>query len=131
MKMSFRLRAAAVSVALLITMLAAWHIATAGVGQTQAMDPEYAKLMGLTATQQGLVTARLGDPTPERGGRAKKFFTVTASGLNAVRRTQRAFTALWTGIPELKGIPGQAKVEHANDEERDACEAQQAPAEIW
>jgi nitrate/nitrite transport system permease protein len=51
MKMSFRLRAAVVSVALLITMLAAWHIATAGVGQTQAMDPEYAKLMGLTATQ--------------------------------------------------------------------------------
>ena len=54
-------------------------------------------------TQQGFVTARLGDPTPERGGRAKKFFTVTPSGLNAIRRTQRAFTALWTGIPELKG----------------------------
>lgn len=52
---------------------------------------------------QGLVTCRLGDPTPERGGRAKKFFTVTPSGLQAIRRTQRAFTALWAGIPELKG----------------------------
>ena len=51
MKMSFRLRAAIVSVALLVALLGAWHIATSGAGQTQAMDPEYAKLMGLTATQ--------------------------------------------------------------------------------
>jgi PadR family transcriptional regulator, regulatory protein PadR len=48
------------------------------------------------------VTSELGDPTPERGGRAKKFFSVTPSGLRAVRRTQDAFVALWTGIPELK-----------------------------
>jgi DNA-binding PadR family transcriptional regulator len=53
--------------------------------------------------RHGLVTSRLGDPTPERGGRAKKFFTVTPAGLQAIRRTQRAFTALWSGIPELKG----------------------------
>ena len=53
-------------------------------------------------SRHGLVTARLGDPTPERGGRAKKLFTVTPAGLNAVRRTQRAFVALWNGIPELK-----------------------------
>jgi len=51
MKLSFRLRAAAVSLALLIALLAAWQIGTMGTGATQAMDPEYAKLMGLTATQ--------------------------------------------------------------------------------
>jgi DNA-binding PadR family transcriptional regulator len=54
----------------------------------------------------GLVMWRLGDPTPERGGRSKKFFRVTPSGLRAVRRTQRAFMTLWQGIPELKGLPG-------------------------
>ncbi len=53
----------------------------------------------------GLVTWRLGDPTPERGGRAKKLFSTTPSGLRAIRRTQRAFMALWSGIPELKGTP--------------------------
>jgi PadR family transcriptional regulator PadR len=53
--------------------------------------------------QHGLVACRLGDSTPERGGRAKKLFTVTPSGLSSVRRTQRAFIALWKGIPELKG----------------------------
>jgi PadR family transcriptional regulator, regulatory protein PadR len=54
-------------------------------------------------TQNGLIACRLGEPTPERGGRAKKFFTVTPRGLRAVRRTQSAFMALWKGIPELKG----------------------------
>ena len=51
MKASFRLRAAAVSVALLVALLAIWQISSMGTGATQAMDPEYAKLMGLTATQ--------------------------------------------------------------------------------
>lgn len=55
--------------------------------------------------QNGLVACRLGDPTPARGGRAKKFFSVTPTGLDAIRRSQEAFTALWEGIPELKGTP--------------------------
>jgi len=55
--------------------------------------------------EQGLATARLGDPTPERGGRAKKLFSVTAAGLRAIRRTRAAFVALWKGLPELKGSP--------------------------
>jgi DNA-binding PadR family transcriptional regulator len=53
--------------------------------------------------QNGLVACELGAPTAERGGRAKKFFSVTPAGLQAVRRTQWAFIALWKGIPELKG----------------------------
>jgi PadR family transcriptional regulator, regulatory protein PadR len=53
--------------------------------------------------ENGLVTSSYGDPTPERGGRAKRFFKVTGKGLKAVKETQRAFTALWSGIPQLKG----------------------------
>ena len=53
--------------------------------------------------RRGLVRSRLGEATPERGGRAKKYFDVTATGLRAVRQAQRAFTALWTGLPQLKG----------------------------
>jgi PadR family transcriptional regulator len=52
--------------------------------------------------ENGLVTSTYGDPTPERGGRAKRFFKVTGKGLKAVKETQRAFTALWSGIPQLK-----------------------------
>ena len=53
--------------------------------------------------ENGLVTSSYGDPTPERGGRAKRYFKVTGKGLKAVKDTRRAFTALWSGIPELKG----------------------------
>ena len=53
--------------------------------------------------ESGLVRSTLGDPTPERGGRAKRYFTVTTRGLRAVQDTQRAFVALWSGIRPLKG----------------------------
>ena len=53
--------------------------------------------------QRGLVTSTLGEPTAERGGKAKRFYRVSGMGLKAVRDTQRALTALWSGIPELKG----------------------------
>jgi PadR family transcriptional regulator, regulatory protein PadR len=49
-----------------------------------------------------LVASRLGHPTPERGGRAKRFFSVTPRGLGAARDTQNAFQALWRDIPQLK-----------------------------
>lgn len=44
-------RAAAVSVALFLCFIAAWHLGTRGTGPVAQMDPEYAKLMGVTATQ--------------------------------------------------------------------------------
>jgi len=53
--------------------------------------------------ENGLVSSSYGDPTPERGGRAKRFFKVTLKGLKAVKETQRSFVSLWTGIPQLKG----------------------------
>src|SRR5215213_4746168 len=51
MTSSLALRAGVLSVLLLALFLLAWHIAVSGSGPVQTMDPEYAKLMGLTATQ--------------------------------------------------------------------------------
>ena len=53
----------------------------------------------------GFLTSRLADPTPERGGRAKTYFRITAKGLRAVRRTQQTLISLWTGVPQLQGDP--------------------------
>jgi PadR family transcriptional regulator PadR len=61
----------------------------------------YAALDRLDA--KGLVSCRVGDPTPERGGRAKKYFKVTAKGLREVRDTQSTLVRLWRGLPELRG----------------------------
>ena len=38
-----------------------------------------------------------------RGGRAKRFFRVTARGVAEVRAAQRMLTTMWSGIPELRG----------------------------
>jgi nitrate/nitrite transport system permease protein len=51
MNLSLTWRAAIVSLLLFAAFLLAWHIATRGTGNVQQMSPEYAKLMGLTATQ--------------------------------------------------------------------------------
>jgi len=44
---------------------------------------------------KGLVASEMGEPTPERGGRAKRYFRVTAKGLRAARDTQRTLAVFW------------------------------------
>lgn len=51
---------------------------------------------------RGYVTSTIGDPSPARGGRAKRFFKVTPRGVKAVKETQKALVALWSDVPELK-----------------------------
>jgi nitrate/nitrite transport system permease protein len=51
MTKSLTLRAAIVSIVLFFCFVLAWQIATGASGPVQQMDPEYAKLMGATATQ--------------------------------------------------------------------------------
>jgi DNA-binding PadR family transcriptional regulator len=53
--------------------------------------------------ERGLVASSLGDPTPERGGRARRYFRVTPRGLRVVKETQRALMALWSNVPQLEG----------------------------
>lgn len=47
---------------------------------------------------KGYVAHRMGEPTAERGGRAKKFFRVTGSGREALARTRHALDSMWRGI---------------------------------
>jgi nitrate/nitrite transport system permease protein len=50
MSSNLTLRASVLSFVIFALFIAAWHIATRQTGSVAAMDPEYAKLMGLTAT---------------------------------------------------------------------------------
>lgn len=52
---------------------------------------------------KGLVTSRLGDPTPQRGGRAKRYFTLNAKGIAAITRAQQSYRRLLEGC-ELPGL---------------------------
>ena len=53
--------------------------------------------------EKGLVASKMGEPTSERGGRAKRYFAVTAAGLREVRAAKKALTQLWRGIPVHEG----------------------------
>src|SRR6266852_785794 len=56
----------------------------------------YATLDRLEA--KGYVKSHLGDPTPERGGRSKRFFRVTGRGVAAVNRTQHTLRSMTEGL---------------------------------
>jgi DNA-binding PadR family transcriptional regulator len=50
---------------------------------------------------KGCLRSRMGDPTPERGGRARRYFTVTAAGLRAIRSTHAALASLSKGLETI------------------------------
>jgi PadR family transcriptional regulator PadR len=53
--------------------------------------------------EKGLIRSAVGQPTPERGGRRKRYFSMTASGLREVRAAKKALTILWQGVPIHEG----------------------------
>jgi len=53
--------------------------------------------------EKGLVNSTVGDPTPERGGRARRYFHPTRRGLQAIRETRDVLTNWWRQIPNLEG----------------------------
>ena len=54
--------------------------------------------------EKRLVSTYTGDPTPERGGRAKKFFKVEPRGVESLEHARRASEAIWgiTPLPSQK-----------------------------
>lgn len=51
-------------------------------------------------SQRGLIEKRMGDPTPQRGGRSKIYYSLTPNGLNELERIRDFQRDLWKDIPE-------------------------------
>jgi PadR family transcriptional regulator, regulatory protein PadR len=49
--------------------------------------------------EKGFVVSRFGQATPERGGRRKRLFTVTAAGQQALQQARAIRNDLWKAIP--------------------------------
>ena len=49
--------------------------------------------------QQVLLRSSLSDPTPVRGGKSKRCFTITPAGIDGLRHARRTLDALWEGLP--------------------------------
>jgi PadR family transcriptional regulator PadR len=47
---------------------------------------------------KGYVTSWFGDPTPERGGRSRRYFRARPLGIRALRASREALAAMWDGV---------------------------------
>ena len=53
---------------------------------------------------KGLLSSSMSDPTPERGGKARRCVTLTPSGLESLRESRRVLDRMWKGLdPALRG----------------------------
>ncbi len=68
-------------------------------GREVSVGSVYAALERLEL--KGLVSSRLGESTPERGGRAKRYFRVTEDGLQSARETRKVLQTLWRSLPTM------------------------------
>jgi PadR family transcriptional regulator, regulatory protein PadR len=50
---------------------------------------------------KGCLRSRLGDPLPERGGRPRRYFTVTPAAVRALKDSRLALMRLWRGLESL------------------------------
>ena len=68
----------------------------ARTGRDVTIGAVYATLERLA--EKGLLTASLSEPTPERGGRAKRSFTLTGVGMEAANRARRDAASMLDGL---------------------------------
>lgn len=108
MTRSLNLRAAVLSLTLLAAILLVWQVAVSGTAKTEAMDPEYAALMGATATTGksampgpldvgATIWKHLKDPFYDRGPNDKGLGIQLAYSIGRV--------ALGYGLAVLVAIP--------------------------
>ena len=71
-------------------------------GREIAIGSVYAALERLERKE--FVSSALGEPSPERGGRAKRYFQITGKGVREVRDAQRMLTNMWRNL----GLQGES-----------------------
>jgi PadR family transcriptional regulator PadR len=66
-------------------------------GRDVSVGSVYAALDRLEA--KDMIISSLGESTPERGGRAKRYFRVTKQGLRSAHATRSVLSKLWKSLP--------------------------------
>ncbi len=71
-------------------------------GRTVSHAAAYLTLRRLE--DKGWITSRLGDPTPQRGGRAKRFFSLESAGVRRLHDARNVLLEMWDGVtPHIDG----------------------------
>ena len=94
-----------------LVMLAVLHLGREAYGATVIQELEkrtnrtvsagavYVALRRLEKKE--MVSSKLGKPSPQRGGRPKRFFSVNSEGVEALRHAQADWTAMVSGLEEI------------------------------
>jgi PadR family transcriptional regulator PadR len=51
--------------------------------------------------KKGFLESRLSDPTPKRGGKSKRYYTLSAQGTEILDEVKRVHNAVWSGTEDL------------------------------
>jgi len=70
-------------------------------GRSRSLAPIYAALDRLE--KKGLITSDWGEPTPERGGRRKRYYKIKVAGAEAVHRARMAVQPFGGAVPAGAG----------------------------
>lgn len=70
------------------------------MGKDWSVGAIHKPLMQLEKT--GYIQAYLAGATAKRGGRSKKIYTVTKSGLRALKNIKKEHDALWANFPKVE-----------------------------
>ena len=65
-------------------------------GRTVSQAAAYLTLRRLE--EKGWITSRLGDPTPQRGGRAKRYFSLEPAGVRRLHDARNVLLGMWDGV---------------------------------
>ncbi len=71
----------------------------ATAGRDLAHGAVYVTLVRLE--KKGWLRSSRSEPTPVRGGKSKRLFTITEAGIEGLRHARRALDALWYGLPQV------------------------------
>jgi PadR family transcriptional regulator PadR len=71
----------------------------AQTGRKVARGALYTALDRLEA--KGCLRSHVGEPLPERGGRARRYFTVTPAAVRALKHSRASLLRLWHGLESL------------------------------
>ena len=69
-------------------------------GRRASLGAVYAGLDRLEA--KGLLRSAVGDPSPQRGGKRKRMFTITRMGVRAIEEARNVRQRMWHVIEERK-----------------------------
>ena len=92
-----------------LLMVAVLHDQAYGVAIKKEIERQLDRKVSVGALQsalrrmekKGYMDSREGESTPGRGGRPKRYFTITASGVHALEYARDVRMKLWNQIPQI------------------------------